>query len=114
MKKQMLRSLVMVSLGGLFATGCYSHRVVVREPVALAPTGEIIVTQAPPEPRREIVGVAPSVEHTWVGGYWTHTHGRWVWTPGHWERTPRVGAAWVPGYWQRTTSGWVWRSGHWD
>jgi len=114
MKKQMVQSLLMVGLGGLMVTGCYSHRVVVREQPALAPTGELIVTEAPPALRHEVIGVAPGAESVWISGYWTHTHNRWVWLPGHWEARPRAGATWAPGYWQHTTSGWVWRSGHWD
>lgn len=100
-------------LGSVLLSGCvYSHRrEVVREP-----SHTIVVTEAPPAPRTEVIGVAPDEAHVWVQGYWTYTGHRWVWVPGHWEARPRAHAAWVPGHWDKnpTGRGWVWTAGHWD
>jgi hypothetical protein len=116
MKREILKAGLFLGLAGLVTTGCVSHRH--HHEVALAtapsPAGEIIVTQAPPEPRTEVITVAPSSEHVWVRGYWMSRNGRWVWMPGHYERRPRAGVAWVQGHWDRTPAGWTWRQGHWE
>lgn len=113
MKREVLRSLALFTLGALFITGCYSHRA--YEPVvATSPTGEVVVSEAPPAPRTEVMGVAPSAAHVWVAGYWLYRDRRWVWIPGHYELRPRAGATWVPGHWDHMTRGWVWTPGHWE
>lgn len=115
MKKATGRLLLIIAVGSILATGCHTRRVVVRERVAPAPTGEVIISSEPPRPRHEvIVGVAPSPAHVWVGGFWANRDGRWVWMPGHWERGPRVGAHWTAGHWVHRTRGWVWIEGRWD
>src|SRR5256885_16853973 len=108
MKRAILRFLAVITAASFFATGCYSHRVVAT------PSGEMVVVEAPPSPRHEVIGIAPSASHVWVQGYWSHRHGRWVWVPGHWELRPRATATWVPGHWDQTSRGWVWTPGHWD
>src|SRR5690242_4410438 len=106
----MRREVIQISLGTmltvLLATGCVSHRAY-RPVVATSPTGEVVVTEAPPAPRQEVVTVASSPAHVWVRGYWVHSDRRWVWMPGHWEVRPRAGVAWVQGHWDRTSAGWV-------
>jgi hypothetical protein len=115
MKREIVRLLLLVGVGAFLATGCYTRHVVVRETVAPAPTGDVIVSSEPPPPRPEvIVGVAPSPAHVWVGGFWTFHDGRYVWIPGHWERGPRIGARWTAGHWVHRTRGWVWIQGYWD
>jgi hypothetical protein len=104
-------------LGMLLLSGCVSHHkrvVVVHEPVATVPSGDVIVTTEPPAPRREVIGVAPSAQHVWVKGYWVYQNRHWVWVPGHWEVRPRAAAVWVEGHWSRTSGGWRWTPGHWD
>src|SRR5436189_5400190 len=108
-----IRLLLLAALSGLMVSGCY-HRVVVREPVAVAPSGEVVVTEAPPAPKREVITTSPSAAHVWVTGYWTYQHGRYVWMPGRWEMRPRSGASWVPGHWDHTSRGWAWTPGHWE
>jgi len=112
MKKNITCSLLVCSIVGLFSTGCYTHRTETVE-VRHEPA-HVVVSSEPPVPRQEVVGVAPSAEHVWVGGYWTFRHERWVWVPGHWEMRPRPGVAWVPGHWTKTINGWVWTPGHWS
>jgi len=109
MKREMVYTGALITLGALLAGGCISH----HHMVAAAP-GEVIVAQAPPDPRHEVVTVAPSTEHIWVRGYWMNSNGRWTWIPGHYERRPRAGVAWVQGHWDRTSRGWVWTPGHWE
>jgi len=112
MKREILRLLALVTLGSFVLSGCVSHR---YEPVvATTTTGEVIVTEAPPAPRTEVIGVAPSTSHVWVPGYWSYQNGRWVWIKGHYEVRPRLNATWVPGHWDRTTRGWAWTPGHWE
>lgn len=113
MKREILRILLLVTLGGLFVAGCSSHRQ--YEPVVTTtPTGEVIVTEAPPAPRPEVISTAPSTSHVWVEGYWMYRNTRWVWVPGHYEVRPRLNATWVPGHWDRTSRGWVWTAGRWE
>ena len=112
MKREILRLVLLVTVGSFFVAGCASHR---YEPVvSTTPTGEVIVTQAPPAPRQEVITTAPSTQHVWVQGYWMYRNGRWVWIPGHYEARPRVNANYVAGHWDRTSRGWVWTPGHWE
>jgi hypothetical protein len=87
-----------------------------RQPVVAVPATRVIVTEAPPAPQPEVVGVAPAQNQVWVSGYWMRADQRWVWVPGHWETRPRVGATWVPGEWSKDIEGrgWVWTPGHWE
>ena len=113
MKKQILQLLALTILTMSLATGCHTRAA--YQPVVTTPgTGEVIVTESPPPPRQEVIGVAPSAAHVWVQGYWVYRNGRWVWRPGHYELRPRTAAVWVPGHWDRTARGWVWTPGHWD
>ena len=118
----MKRELIQLSLAGLagslLVTGCiYSHRAAVADVDRPAyPTGRIVVTEAPPPPRTENVGVPPDLSRVWIPGFWTYSDNRWVWINGRWEASPRVNAIWVPGHWDRNTTerGWVWTPGHWE
>lgn len=56
---------------------------------------EVVVTDLPPAPVAEYVGVAPGPGFVWIGGYYHWAGGRWVWYRGHYERPPRPGARWV-------------------
>jgi hypothetical protein len=108
---------------GLLVAGCTPHHamVVTTEPTPSGPvttetTRTVVVTQEPPALRTEIEGTAPSEGHVWIQGYWTYSHGNWVWMPGHWELRPRTNAMWVPGHWDKNPEGkgWIWTAGHWE
>ena len=43
-----------------------------------------VVMVAPPVPRVEVVGVAPSPGYVWIGGYWNWVGGRHEWVAGRW------------------------------
>jgi hypothetical protein len=65
-------------------------------PVVYAPApGEVVVTEEPPAPYAEVVGVAPGPGYLWIGGYYHWSGARWVWYAGHYERPPHPGAVWV-------------------
>lgn len=116
MKHNTLGLLAVVLAGSFLFAGCAPRRTVAvyAPPPVLTPTGQTYVVETPPEPKREVVGVAPSTGQVWVPGYWAHSNARWVWIPGHWTSPPQPQAAWVPGHWSRTAGGWVWTPGHWQ
>ncbi|GAB2456219.1 hypothetical protein GCM10027082_03740 [Comamonas humi] len=68
---------------------------------------------APPPMQSEIVTVAPSPVHVWIGGYWDWSGGRYQWRPGRWEAPPHRGYRWVPRQWDHGSRGWYPRGGHW-
>jgi hypothetical protein len=97
-------------------------RVVVVEPVHEVtiverrgpPPPEVVVVVQPPQPRAEvIIGVAPSPNHVWVGGYWHWNGSTHVWMGGGWHPRPRPGAVWVEGRWEQRGTGWVRVEGRW-
>jgi hypothetical protein len=113
MKIEFTKILILSATGCVLLTGCVStHREVVAEPRHEV----IIVREAPPAPRHEVIGRAPDESHVWVEGYWTRSGHRWVWVPGHWELRPRASAVWVPGHWDKKIDGrgWVWTPGRWE
>jgi hypothetical protein len=72
-----------------------------------------VVMVAPPPPRVEVIGVAPSPDYVWVGGYWNWVGGRHEWVGGHWV-AGRPGHHWVGHSWVRQGDGWRMRPGHWE
>jgi hypothetical protein len=76
-------------------------------------TREVVVTQAPPPLRQEVITMAPSPTNVWVPGYWSWNNG-WQWVAGHWEQPPQRMTTWVPGQWEPQGSNWVWRPGRWQ
>ena len=97
--------------GAVLATGCYSRRVYVQErgPVVR----EVVVTEAPPAPRVEVIGVPPSPQHVWISGHWAWEGRHYSWVNGYWELRPRQYASYVPGHWERSGRNWVYVEGHW-
>jgi hypothetical protein len=72
----------------------------------------IVVRQAPPPPRHEVV---PAARHgyVWAPGYWNYNGHRYVWTKGHWERE-RAGYAWRRPEWRQGPRGWEMDRGGWN
>ncbi len=98
-----VRSAILCATALLLVSGCvvrerrYGHRPgVVRETVVVGPVvgTEVIVTQAPPPPRTEVIVVRPGPAYVWVPGAWVW-QGRWVWEGGHWAQPPRPNGVWV-------------------
>jgi WXXGXW repeat (2 copies) len=72
-----------------------------------------VVMVAPPEPRVEVVGVAPTPGYVWFNGYWQWIGGRHQWVAGHWA-PGRAGYRWIGHSWVRSGDGWRMHPGHWE
>jgi hypothetical protein len=81
----------------------YSSETIVTGPV---------VRYNPPQPRVEVVGVAPFIGAVWIPGNWVWRD-RWSWNSGHWARPPHARSRWAPGSWHHDRRGWRWHDGHW-
>src|SRR4249919_2607460 len=66
----------------------------------------------PPPARVEVMTVAPSPGHFWVGGYWRWDGHKHVWTAGHWVKA-RPGQVWVREHWAHRGNEWFFTAGHW-
>lgn len=78
------------------------------------PPAVVYAPGPPPEPIIEVRPVIPFPEAVWIPGFWSFHGGKWVWTPGRWERRPHPEARWHPGYWHHEgPRGWVYRPGYW-
>jgi WXXGXW repeat (2 copies) len=76
--------------------------------------GYAYVSEGPPPPVAVgVVGAAPGPGYVWVEGYHVYQGGRYVWTPGRWERPPHAGAKWVKPEWRHEGKGWRFHEGHW-
>jgi hypothetical protein len=98
----------------ILASGCVvavrPAPVVYEQPVA---PGEVVVTEDPPAPIYETVGVAPGPGYLWIGGYYHWSGGGWVWYRGHYARPPHPGAAWVRARYEVRGGRRVYIAGYW-
>lgn len=78
-----------------------------------AEPAEVVVTEAPPAPVVEVIGVAPGPGFIWIGGYYHWTGGRWAWYRGHYERPPHPGAVWVRARYELRGARRVYIRGYW-
>lgn len=90
----------------LLMSGC------VVAPIGPAYGGEVVVGEAPPPERYEVVPAAPAVGYIWIGGYWNWVGARWAWVPGYWH-APRPGYRWVPHRWEPYGRGYRHGGGQW-
>ena len=113
----MMRALLLTlsAFAALSQMSCRHRVVVVEHDVAYAsgPREEVVATEAPPAPQKEVIPAAPSPNHVWVAGYWTYRYSGWVWVAGCHILRPRPQAVWVAGHWERHPRGWVWVYGRW-
>lgn len=72
----------------------------------------IVIGNAPPPPRYEVVPAARR-GYEWAPGYWNWNGRRHVWTAGHWERA-RVGYSYRRHEWQQGDDGWRLNRGGWQ
>ena len=72
-----------------------------------------VVMVAPPAPRVEVIGEAPSPGFVWESGYWNWVGGRHEWVAGRWA-PPNPGHHWVAHQWVRQGDGWRMNPGHWE
>jgi hypothetical protein len=70
------------------------------------------VPTAPPAPRFERRGRAPSTRHFWVNGYHKFANGRYIWIGGHWD-TQRGNMIYVQPHYDRVDGHWRYIPGHW-
>jgi hypothetical protein len=89
---------------------------------------------APPEPKADVQGTAPSDHHVWIEGYWWWDTPKreYMWSPGFWQdrmvvataappallyeypgRAPSASYTYVPGYWMWRGTEYVWYHGYW-
>jgi hypothetical protein len=71
----------------------------------------IIVREAPPPPRQEVVPAARR-GHVWAPGHWEWRGNRHVWVSGHWIRERR-GHHWVADRWVERDGRWAMERGRW-
>jgi hypothetical protein len=76
---------------------------------------QVVISIAPPPPRREVIPVQPYGHPTWVwrGGYNSWNGQRYIWVPGGYVAPPHRGAIWVSGHYRHTPSGYYWVKGYW-
>lgn len=100
-----------------FTSGCVvavrPAPVVYEQPVGPAATGEVVVSEDPPAPIYEAVGVAPGPGFLWIGGYYHWSGGGWVWYRGHYARPPHPGAAWVRARFEVRGGRRIYHAGYW-
>lgn len=81
--------------------------------VAPPPQQQIVVVAPPPPIRQEVVYARPSKNHVWVPGFWSWSHGRYVWIAGHYALPPRGRERWVEPRWEHRGNNYVFIEGHW-
>lgn len=113
-------SAAVVACAGIFA-GCHEKRVrveerhveradvIVEEP---PPPDAVVVEEAPPPIIIERRPPPPNAGVVWIGGYWYHDHGRYVWHGGRYVR-PVAGRRYAPARWEHTRRGWRFHEGGW-
>lgn len=74
--------------------------------------GAIIVRQAPPPPRVEVMP-PPRRGYQWVPGYWAWQGRHYVWHEGMWVRA-RSGYAYRHPEWSQRDGRWHYRPGEWE
>ena len=73
---------------------------------------EVQYEAPPPPPQVEVIPVAPSPNHLWIGGYWGWQGGRHFWHAGRYEMR-RPGMNWQAASWARHGRGWRYAPGYW-
>ena len=108
MKRRRSMVVGLIAGAGLCLAGCVIE---VPTPVAMGET-QMVVTQAPPPARVEVMVPAPSPLYIWAPGCWLWRNG-WVWQPGQWVLRPHGRSGWAPAHWQGRGHEWRYAPGHW-
>ena len=87
-----MKGLLAVTLASLLIAGSSEPR---HRTVMVAPSGEVVVPDAPPQLKQEPPGPAPNTAWVWQPGYWSYGNGRWVRVLGLAPRVLGV-KAWKP------------------
>ena len=93
-----------ILLAGLIATSFASVPV-----ASVART--IIVREAPPEPRKEVVPPARR-GYAWAPGHWEWRKNKHVWVAGHWIKA-RKGHHYESARWEEKDGRWTMHPGRW-
>ena len=103
------------ALGLSLLAGCVVERPSRRVYVEPAPPpGEVvIVREAPPTPREEIVTVRPGPRYVWCRGHWRNNGNAYYWVPGHWELPPEGRVEWIAPRWEVRGGGYFFIEGRW-
>ncbi len=81
-------------------------------PLASYAQRTVIIREAPPPPREEVMPGARR-GHVWAPGHWQWRNGRHVWVAGHWLRA-RQGHRWVADTWVQRDGRWAYQAGRWE
>ncbi len=73
----------------------------------------MVVDEAPPIERVEIVPERPSDTDVWISGHWKWENPHWVWVDGFWTAPPSLHVHWENGYWVFRDNHWQWTPGRW-
>jgi hypothetical protein len=112
-RRKAVRSIFALALGATTLGGCVIAPAYPRHPDYDGYDDG--VAMAPPQPRYEVIGVAPYPGWFWIGGHWTWRARRHVWVDGRWQ-APRRGQRWQPHRWEPISGGRGWREqpGRWN
>jgi hypothetical protein len=84
----------------------------VQDPYQQVQPVDVQIETAPPPPQVEVIPVAPSPNHFWIGGYWGWRGGQHYWNPGRYELR-RPGMTWQSPAWGRNGRYWRYSPGGW-
>jgi hypothetical protein len=81
-----------------------------------APSGAIILSQAPPVAPQVVVTQTPrpTSDSVWIEGHWSYRTGRYEWVNAQWDRPPHSGDVWYPPHSEpRGDGSYIFYEGHW-
>ena len=105
--------MTVVGRSRIFAASLVLAGALASSVACVTPHGRVYLRVGPPAPIVEARVAAPGPGYVWIPGYHRWNGGAYVWTPGRWDRPPRVRARWVPSHWAQDRRGWYFVDGRW-